>query len=77
MAEEGEKKGEEGCVEQGHLETLPLTRKQEFRMVPDLFQHAANVWKKIFFIHYCCSEAAVPGNHGGYRDHGELKKMKR
>lgn len=54
LAEEGEKKGKGGRVEQGHLQTLPLTRKQEFRMVSNLFQHAANVWRKIFFIHYCC-----------------------
>lgn len=55
LAEEGEKKGEGGRVEQGHSETLPLARKQEFRMVSDLFQHAANVWRKLFFIHHCCS----------------------
>lgn len=60
LAEEGEKKGEGGCVEQGHVETLPLERKQEFRMVSDPFQHAANVWRKILFIHYCCSGAVVP-----------------
>lgn len=74
LAEEGEKKGEEGCVEQGHLETLPLRRKQEFRMVSDLFQHAANVWRKIFFIHYCCSEAAVTRGSWRIQGHGELKK---
>lgn len=75
LAEEGEKKGEGGRVEQGHSETLPLARKQEFRMVSDLFQHAANVWRKLFFIHHCCSGAVVPGKHGEYRDHGELQKM--
>lgn len=73
LAEEGEKEGEGGRVEQGHLQTLPLTRKQEFRVVSNLFQHAANVWRKMFFTHYCCSGAAVPGKHGGYSDHGELK----
>lgn len=75
MAEEGEKEGEGRRVEQGHSETLLLTRKQEFRMVSDLFQHAANVWRKIFLIHYCCSGAVVAGKHEGYRDHGELREM--